>query len=375
MTRAVSFFLSYAHSVPLSDRRGTDDTDIWVRRCFDDLKREVTALTGAPSADTGFVDYQAGPGADWKAMLDEQLGRADVFVPLYSPGYFNKSWPQQERAAFLDRVERAFPGEPERGQEHIVPVLWIPLLGPGATPVPRDLARAVSLGTAIPEYAENGLRALLMLTSYATQYHRILVRLARRIVEVAEASVLPPGHSVSIGDIPRLEPAPGTTPFVVGVLGPAGPWKPFGKALDLPIAEYAANVAERLGLPAQIAERPADLKAMDTAPAVLLVDHRVSQGRLATLRGRIHPWVRPVVVGDRADRAGPVVHLLKELGATRVKSAHDVTQFAQMMPSVVSEARRQYLRQASVQALDGYPRPRLDGDGSAPPASERSSDG
>src|SRR4051794_16905289 len=92
------FFLSYAHSAPLSaDVRPDTDTDTWVRRCFEDLSGEVGRLLSRDPRGVGFVDYLAEPGADWKAVQTEMLGRAEVFVPLYSPGYFNKSWPMRER--------------------------------------------------------------------------------------------------------------------------------------------------------------------------------------------------------------------------------------------------------------------------------------
>ncbi|GAA2597249.1 hypothetical protein GCM10010435_90670 [Winogradskya consettensis] len=385
----MSFFLSYAHSAPLTDagRRDTD-TDYWVRRCFNDLSQEVARLLSTDPGRVGFVDYLVEPGADWKAMLTDSLGRAEVFVPLYSPGYFNKSWPLRERATFLDRIARAFADRPDRARAHVVPVLWIPL--PSWDKIP-ELNAALTLGAGIPEYAENGLRALCMLASYREQYRRVLNRLAHRIVEVTERSELPPGEVTPLNEIALPDQMTNETPFVVGVIaerpggvGERSGWRPFGAAQDPPVAEYVANVAERLGLPTRIIDRPPDLKAVDNSPAVILVDPRAvdRDDALGELRGHLHPWVTTVVVTDRheprypqggAEAAGRAVTRLTALGAHRVHQAFEVEELADMMPSAVSEARRQYLRRESVHVPGGSPRPRL-GDGDPPPAPGKGTD-
>jgi FxsC-like protein len=394
------FFLSYAHSAPLADGDRLDtDTDVWVRRCFEDLSAEVAGLLDADPRTVGFVDYLVQPGADWKAMLTDQLGRAEVFVALYSPGYVNKSWPMRERAAFQERVERAFPGRPEAARAHMLAVLWIPF--PAGDRIP-ELSAALSLGAGVPEYVDNGLRALCMLSSYRSQYRKIVNRLAHRIVEVTGRSGLPPSRVIAMDDVPVPDPVTADTPFVIGVLGAAGTyrrvspavtpgsaWRPYGAALDPPVAEYVANVAERLGLPTRIVDRAADLKAMDNSPAVILVDpwlldQRGDEDPLGAVTGHLHPWVTPVVVTDRhdlrysrggAELADRTAARLTALGAPRVYTALDVEQLAQLMPSTVSEARRQYLRRASVHASGGFPRPRLgDDDLSAPSPPEKSTD-
>src|SRR4051812_44361657 len=115
------FFLSYAHSAPLATMGDTNsDADVWVRRCFADLSEAVAGLLGADPATVGFVDYLVEPGTDLKAMLTEKLGKAEVFVPLYSPGYFNKAWPIRERAVFLERLRRVFVDRPEQARAHIL---------------------------------------------------------------------------------------------------------------------------------------------------------------------------------------------------------------------------------------------------------------
>ncbi|MEU8242562.1 TIR-like protein FxsC [Actinoplanes missouriensis] len=355
------FFLSYAHSAPLttSGRRDTD-TDVWVRRCFEDLSRAVADRTGAEPADVGFADYLLEPGTDWKALITEQLARAAVFVPLYSPGYFNKSWPMRERAVFQDRLGRAFPGQPDRARAHIIEVLWIPL--PAGDRM-AEVSAALPLGAGIEEYAENGLRALGMLASYRHHYRRIIEKLAQQIVQVGAHSQLPPSRAVPIDEIAVPDTPSPDTPFVVAVLGGRGtPWKPYGGVLDPPVAEFAATVAERLGLPTRTVDQSGDLKSLDDSPAVVLVEPR-REDRLGPLRGHLHRWVTPIVVTGAQDSGYNEVTAsrLEALGAARVYQVSDVGQLADLMPSAVSEARRHYLRRAAVHSRDAAARPTLHG--------------
>lgn len=388
------FFLSYAHSAPLntSGRRDTD-TDVWVRTCFEKLSEAVGGLLGADPAQVGFVDYLVEPGTDWKAMLTDRLGTAEVFVPLYSPGYFNKSWPMRERAVFLERLDRAYAGRPDEARAHVLPVLWTPF--PAGERV-AEVSAALPLGAGIAEYSENGLRALGRLASYREHYARIIDRLAHRIVEVTGRHRLPASRAVAIDEVTVPEPASSETPFVVGVLTGRDvnrrrpvTWKPFGGALDPPIAEYVANVAERLGLPTKVVDRPSDLKALDGSPSVVLIDPWPSPDdvdRFAAVRGHLHRWVTPIVVTDRedprynehgADAVARTRARLTELGAARVYQALDVEQLAALLPAAVSEVRRHYLhfRRTGDHVPEGSPRPRISPpDRSGPPVPERSDD-
>ncbi|MGH3935463.1 MAG: TIR domain-containing protein, partial [Pseudonocardiaceae bacterium] len=121
----VYFFLSYAHSAPTSERVRSD-ADPSVGVFFADLVAEVHARARpAEGMEIGFFDQQILPGTDIKTQLCDALGRAEVFVPLYSPGYFAKSWPMREQLVFQGRLRAASATTPDR---HIVPVLWTPLL-------------------------------------------------------------------------------------------------------------------------------------------------------------------------------------------------------------------------------------------------------
>ena len=83
------FFLSYAHSPPLDGSLEEDQPDPpneWVRTFFRNLT-DAVQLRASPSASLapGFFDQQIPLGSDWKAVLSDALGTAEVFVPLFSP--------------------------------------------------------------------------------------------------------------------------------------------------------------------------------------------------------------------------------------------------------------------------------------------------
>src|SRR6185312_5509288 len=126
--------------------------------------------------EIGFYDQQIPSGADLKAWLSTALGSTEVFVPLYSPGYFRKSWPMREQEAFRRRLQTASAVAPDK---HIVPILWTPFPSREQTPM---AARAASTRPGVSEYGENGLRMLCMSVSYQHSYRLVLSWLADEIV-------------------------------------------------------------------------------------------------------------------------------------------------------------------------------------------------
>ncbi|MEK8107506.1 hypothetical protein NKG94_24625 [Micromonospora sp. M12] len=103
------------------------DADVWVGQFFTDLTDEVRRQA-RPVAGMriGFFDQHIPLGADWKAALAEALGDAEVFVPLYSPGYFSRPWALGSRSP-SGPVGRRRAGPAHRRPPH-----------PGAVdPVPR----------------------------------------------------------------------------------------------------------------------------------------------------------------------------------------------------------------------------------------------
>jgi FxsC-like protein len=367
--RGTYFFLSYAHSPPTTE--GVSDTDHWVTAFFHDLCEAVKAHAASDTGwDIGFYDDLLPPGSNWKARLADALSAAQVFVPLYSPAYLSRSWPLKERESFRRRLVAAGPVE----TDHIVPVLWTPT--PSAESRP-ELEDALLLGTDVPAYAANGLRALRMLGSYREQYDVIRRRLARRIVETAERSPLRPSRAPSLDDI--IESRYGETSFVVAILAataddppPDHPpdayartaegWRPFAGAEAVPAAEHAANVAERLGLPTRVVDFASGGGLLDRHPGLLLIDPWTltdAGGRIALTAAadRLREWVTPVVLADQNDArlgeratklADEVGDMLRRAGVHRVRRAREVEEFVQLLPSMVSDARRQYLRNAEL---------------------------
>ncbi|MBQ0897072.1 TIR domain-containing protein [Micromonospora sp. U56] len=377
--RGTYFFLSYAHSAPAPSAR--TDTDVWVGQLFTDLSEEV-ARQAQPASGMriGFFDQHIPQGADWKTALAGALGSAEVFVPLYSPGYFNRPWAMREQESFRARLAAA---GAVRSAAHLLPVLWIPFPSWESRP---ELDAALDLGQDVPGYAENGLRALCMLAPYRAEYLAVLRRLAQRIVDATERQPLGPSRVPGLEEVTR-EPA--TDPaFVVAVLAPtrhglpegrdaAGYgtlsrlWRPFGDRQELPVAEYAASTAERLGLPARTTDFADAEELLDSRPVVVLVDPWVTElpngaTDLAAAARAFPPWVVPVVVTDADDpRDGPrgadlarrALTLLQDAGVPRVRWVGRVAEFTDLMPTLVTEARRQYLKNGPVFPPAGPSRP------------------
>jgi hypothetical protein len=237
-------------------------------------------------------------------VLSEARGRAQVFVALYSPSYLATSWPRREQNAFRIRMRGLTPAPESR----ILPVLW--------TPVPpwiveqgdaAQLAGATDLFRHVPEYLDNGLRALCMLRFYDDAYQRVLNHLADLIIELTEASEVSESGPVDLDRVPEL---PTDDPsFIIALLsterepGTTRQWHPYPDQLELPFMAYAFRTAERFGLTPKVVAMD-DLPAQSQHnPALAIVDPRVLRGRGAADRLRSYfeqlpSWVRPLVVGD-----------------------------------------------------------------------------
>jgi FxsC-like protein len=367
--RGTYFFLSHAHSAPTSV--GTD-SDHWVETFYRDLERHVREMANpATDLDTGFYDGVLPPGADWEAARAAALSASEVFVPLYSPGYFQRSSALSEREAFRGRLEAA---QSDWREIHVVPVLWTPLPPDADHP---EIGAAVELVEDAPSYAENGLRALQTLSLYREQYDRIVPQLARRIVDAAERH--PIGRSPSPIQMDVVEPPPSESDFIVAVIAPTGndlpdlrdgdtygatsrQWAPFGRIDTLPVAGYAVNTANRLGLPTSVVDFLEDPDVFEARPGILLVDPWMAapdhgETLLVSMIGPLPEWVTTIVVVDQNDTQYDddrgmkyeevVLSMLDRVGVVRVTSARGVGEFVQLLPSVIAKARRQYLRSTS----------------------------
>jgi hypothetical protein len=382
--RANYFFLSYAHSPPLA---GTTQSahDPWVRTFFADLSETVSRLRSRElDIGPGFVDQEIPLGADWRASLMQALGSAQVFVPLYSPGYFAGSWAGREWASYERRLVDAGVVKP---LARFTPVLWSPLK-PGEAP--KLLSKAMAIGAGDRAYAENGLRAMLRLAPYRDAYMLIVERLARTIVDLAEQDAVPLSPAP---DIDAVRSPFGTLSAAVFAIAVAAPdnvgMRAFPENRQLSLPEYVATVAEQLDFAVSVAPLDQAARQLDSTPGIILIDPRFAAdgSRLTDLQDAVQnrPWVLPVIVVSPADQSDADRHerpasIDAEL-AQRVRLALDaiptrsdpvrealagvstLEQFIRLIPFLVAEAERQFLRRGPIKravAEPGY-RPRLRG--------------
>jgi FxsC-like protein len=394
--RGSYFYLSYARSAPLA---GTlqSDPDRSVRKFYRDLSEAVQHGSGTDRLTAGFFDQEIPLSADWKSSLNAALGTAEVFVPLLSPGYYARSLPGREWAAFVDRLHRAGVARP---QSRFAPVLWIPL--PSGQDRP-GLADALALGSAEEAYAENGLRTLLRLNPYRDSYRRVISLLASKIVSIAARSPIGPSAPMSI-DLAHAPPEFGAATdaavFAVAVAAPARKelpgdrdgegygdrrieWRAYPAEQELPLTEYAAQIAEQLDFAVVVADIDQTGGLPDNMPGVILIDPWFADDaeRLASLEAFVAglpSWVLPVVVlgafadGRSAALADQVRVILGTAAASKTepgrlarRGVSTLKEFISLMPILVAEAERQYLRHGPVVRSTARPgsRPRLAGGG------------
>jgi len=391
--RASYFFLSQAHSPPPAGALHAEH-DRWGQRFFSDLTAAVSRL-GSPRQELapGVSDQEILLGSNWRTAFAHALGAAAVFVPLYSPGYFARSWPGREWACFAQRMIDA---GVERPLGRFAPVLWIPL-PPGQDRPGLD--QALALGAAESAYAENGLRALLRLGPHNESYQRVVERLAGHIVELAEGSPLPPSAVPDVDSVRSpFSPPPSAPVFVVAVAqrpgpcaaGLAGP--PYTEIQEPSLAEHAVMAAERSDFAVLVQDLDESGSQLGRHPGVILIDpwYAAAETGLRELRrvaGQLPPWILPVLlVNPDADRreaelARRVRLIFNRFRLTRTDMAGQamagvtsLEQFNVLMPFLTAEAERQYLRYGPIIRAAARPgsRPRLrGGESTAIPAADK----
>jgi FxsC-like protein len=138
-------------------------------------------------------------------------------------------------------------------------------------------------------------------------------------------------------------------------------WRPF-PGQELPLAEYARLVAQRFDFEARVSGIEKTREKGQRGPEILLIDpwFITSEAGRETLRAAVHRlprWVLPLVVVGRPDDergrklAAQVHDMLASVGAvptdTARRAARGVTSlgdFIAIIPVLVAEAERQYLR-------------------------------
>ncbi|MGW4647979.1 TIR-like protein FxsC [Kitasatospora sp. NPDC004289] len=323
--RGAYFFLSYAHTPQL---RSGGDPNHWVTKLFEDLSESVMSLTDHPAdRPVGFMDRSMHQGDRWRERISHELADCRVFVPLYSPRYFASRACGQEWYTFSQRLAHSL--DDAQSASGIVPVLWVPTPDRQLPEVARQLpSEHRRFGQ---EYADEGMYALLKLSYFRHQYELAVHRLAQRIVEVAESTVVRGGEPlVDFTTQPSAFAAPRGLPMRISVVAyrtgdrPSDTdprnygarsldWVPFPADSPHSVAEHAARIAQELGFAPSVHGVDEELEVIasgsrPTAPAVVLVDRQARlRGhrrdvfeRLDRLALEAAPWLRVVMVDHQA---------------------------------------------------------------------------
>ncbi|GIH23815.1 hypothetical protein Aph01nite_21250 [Acrocarpospora phusangensis] len=396
------FFLSYAHIPGLDSTRGPDPNR-WVARLFIDLSEIVLNETKLKAAQAGFMDRGIQSGDRWPEQLAGALATCRVFIPLYSPRYFDSQECGKEWTAFAQRLEAT----PDRGNRltAIIPALWAPLQDPEHLP---KCAQEIQFDHEMfgPRYRQEGFYGLMKSRSMRTHYETAIKALARRIIKVAEQDLVPPGEPVdymsltsAFHDAAGEPPAKSSSPRMrLTVVAPdlsrlpdgrltesygqtPQEWNPFPKPGEhRPLASYAMELALRHGYLLEVGSFDNHVEHLTgaggpDAPSVLVVDpwaarHAETREVLRRVCGQdrrpqpIVPWnlqdeqtaaaeseLRALLREVIPERPGlPVVSHISSLGA-----------FQRGLPRIFTSAAKSYLKSAPNYSPRGVPgtRPRL----------------
>jgi hypothetical protein len=175
------FFLSHSHSSTSGD--ANRDVDDFYQRLCEHLRH----MTSVPAdASPGYVDYKMPISTRWPQDVAAALATCAVFVPLYSPRYFESLWCGREWDAFMRRESAHRAGNYPFSA--IVPVLWIGAKDIKPPPCASDRQYYDSrLGE---RYKDVGLYGLKK--AHRDQYSRATYYIARTICDVAAATKLDP---------------------------------------------------------------------------------------------------------------------------------------------------------------------------------------
>jgi len=374
------FFLSYARLGPEALRAprtagiapGSDE----VGRFFLRLAERVAEHIGGDPTAMGFYDRQVTYPSDVRDALATALGRAQVFVPLYSPGYLDYSWTRRELAAYTERLRR----QSADLRRHILPLLWTPIPPWRGNPEEREaIDRARTLDVVTPQYAAEGLRALTVLSFYPDAFAEVVERVAALVVDAVRRDPIPETGPLTLDELPDV---PASDPmFLITFIEPAessapegSPWYRTGAGGRPHVVEHALRIAERLGFAAGTipVEQAATASASD--PVVVLVDptlleEGLGSERLVNLVAALPPWVHALVVAGGpesvalAKRTGALLTPRSSPsgpGARRVHLVLAGKDLDRVLPTALATARRSFLRQAPFPGLSpSKPRYRL----------------
>ncbi|MFF3653793.1 TIR-like protein FxsC [Streptomyces olivochromogenes] len=201
-TQVPYFYLSYAR------RRIPGELPSPEHRFFVDLTRTIWEVTDFAGPDLGFFDDRLPTGARWEEEMKLALASARVFIPLYSPQYFKSAWCGMEWDAF-SRRRRLARRTADQGGTAIVPIQWTGI-GTGKLvlpPVVREVQRPAS------EFHSRYLQAGLvdLVGSGSDEYRRVVLAIAKTVVDVAETTRLTPCDISLFDDLHNVFDDPANT--------------------------------------------------------------------------------------------------------------------------------------------------------------------
>ena len=161
-----SFYVSYARG----DRAGSTDYELKFVR---DLEAEIHTITGNQNIVLWLDNYRLDSGSDFEASIAAAVQKSSALLALISPTYMQREFCMSELRQF---ESRALP---------IVNVNWVPI--EQAFPS-NEHARP---GLANEPYAKLGLRRLMQIRRYESDYIEFISELANAMAEIARAAGLP----------------------------------------------------------------------------------------------------------------------------------------------------------------------------------------
>lgn len=170
------FFFSYARN---------DAQDPYLRKFFNELSTEIGLRLAIEAKDAGFIDVSLPPGSSWAAATSQALATCKVFIPVYSPSFFQSGYCGKEWSCFRERL-----AEVAASTELMLPVWWQSSESlPAAAAALQD--RRDGFGA---ELREHGLRSIRRLSRNRAVYQRYLTAMSDQAVAAAKRHELPAGR-------------------------------------------------------------------------------------------------------------------------------------------------------------------------------------
>jgi FxsC-like protein len=339
------------------------------------------------------MDRELEQGQEWPWRLSNALATCRIFVPLYSKPYFKSEHCGKEWFAFHRRALNHAPANGAGRVEAIVPALWIPVRDGRFPEATRSVQfRPEDFG---PLYAEHGFYGIMKVNRWRDAYDEAVYLLARRMVDVAEASPVQPEQPVQYESLPPAfggdgGTGPGDKLLRITVVAPrldelpegrdpsyygreAREWNPYRQGSVRSLADHTADLARSLSYTPDVGDlyqHEAELLGGErpSGPEVLLIDPwAVMQLECREILRRLDPldkpWVQVVVVWNQQDtqlraeaeqvRTALEAALPRTLmegratSALAVRGVPSLQDFGTVLPTVIAAASRQYLRSAS----------------------------